>query len=115
MPSQYNLPMMNMPDARPARRRRSVEDPLHVILRHRFFDAFASGEKTREWRRHNERWNAQTCRPGRRVVLMRGYSHAGSLDGTITAFEILPAPDGSTYQAGTACAVFTIELDSPRP
>ena len=113
MPDQDNLPLMDMPDARPARRRRDSEEPLHVILRHRFFDAFASGEKTREWRRHNGRWNAETCAPGRRVVLMRGYSHTGSLSGTITAFEILPAPDGSTYAPGTPCAVFTIELNSP--
>ena len=84
---------------------------MHFILRHRFFDAFKAGEKTREWRRLNARWNADTCRLGRRVVLMRGYTRAGRLQGVITAYEVRPAPDGSTYAPGTPCAVMTIALD----
>ena len=90
---------------------RQPDRPLHIILRHRFFDAFASGKKTLEWRRLGGRWNADTCRPGRRVVLMRGYATTGRLQGTITAFEERPAPDGSTYAPGTPCAVLTIALD----
>ena len=89
--------------------------PLHIILRHRFFDAFASGEKTLEWRRLGARWNEVTCRPGRRVVLMRGYTRAGALQGRITAYEVRPALDGSTYAPGTPCAVMTIALDEKAP
>jgi hypothetical protein len=49
------------------------ERALFVPLLGQWFDAFACGEKTEEWRKLGPRWNENTCRRGRRVILARGY------------------------------------------
>jgi hypothetical protein len=50
--------------------------PLIVPLKRQWFEAFARGEKTEEWRRHGARWNARHCWPGRPVILTLGYASA---------------------------------------
>ena len=52
------------------------DKPLFVPLKTEWLDAFASGQKTSEWRAHGPRWNAGTCWPGRAVILSHGYSGA---------------------------------------
>lgn len=47
--------------------------PLFIPLKAEFYDAFARGEKTTEYRLEGPRWNAKTCRVGRPVTLARGY------------------------------------------
>ncbi len=48
--------------------------PLFVPLRGNWYDRFAAGLKTDEWRRYGSRWNETTCYVGRPVHLVRGYS-----------------------------------------
>lgn len=89
-----------------------MEKPLFVPLKKQWFDLFASGEKTAEWRRYGPGWNERTCRPGRRVVLALGYTRT-RLAGVVTSFQVRPArgPAAELYGEGTMCAVIAIALD----
>lgn len=60
--------------------------PLYIPLMGVWYDAFASGNKTEEWRRYGGRWTERACYPGRRVSLVRGYSGA-RLTARIVAVE----------------------------
>lgn len=62
---------------------------LFVPLQGRWFDAFASGAATTEYRLYGARWNERTCTPGRDVVLSRGYSGA-RLRACIVGFRTIP-------------------------
>lgn len=62
--------------------------PLFVPLRTEFFEAFASGAKTVEFRRYGARWNERTCQPGRAVVLSLGYGKKRRLSGVVTWFKV---------------------------
>ncbi|MDR1349797.1 MAG: hypothetical protein LBJ59_03250 [Zoogloeaceae bacterium] len=62
--------------------------PLFLPLKTEFFNAFAAGEKSVEYRRYGARWNEQTCVPGRRVTLSCGYGTMRRLSGVITEFEV---------------------------
>lgn len=97
------------------------ERPLFIPLRREFFEAFAEGSKSIEYRRLGPRWNAQTCRKGRRVVLSLGYGPAHRLQGRVAGFyrearveripgwrEVYPDDNGPA-----ACIL--IELDETRP
>lgn len=93
--------------------------PLFIPLKSEFFDAFARGEKTTEFRRRGARWNAQTCVLGRRVVLSRGYGKKDRLAGTITGFhyDSIPSKLPGWLQcygpnSGDASCI-TITLDKP--
>lgn len=93
------------------------EKPLFIPLRAEFFDAFAAGTKTTEYRRRGPRWNAETCRIGRRVVLSRGYGSARRLSGTVVGFCYDTEPNKRPgwvqcfgHQAGDAACI-TIALD----
>jgi hypothetical protein len=88
--------------------------PLFIPLRREWFDAFASGAKTDEWRRHGARWNASTCIVGRPVVLALGYTRT-RLSGVVTAFAVRPATGeaAAIFGTGTACAVISIQVTSP--
>lgn len=59
------------------------EEPLFIPLKAEFFDAFAQGRKDTEYRRRGLRWNTDSCRIGRRVVLSRGYGKHQRLTGVI--------------------------------
>jgi hypothetical protein len=67
--------------------------PLFIPLKAEFFDAFKRGEKDTEYRQRGPRWNADTCRIGRRVVLSRGYGKQNRLYGKIVGFcyDTLPS------------------------
>lgn len=65
------------------------ERPLFIPLIAKFYDAFADGSKSIEFRKHGPRWNATTCRVGRRVVLSRGYGKQNRLNGRVVFFETL--------------------------
>jgi hypothetical protein len=66
---------------------------LFIPLRAEYFDAFARGEKTTEYRKRGPRWNAETCYVGRRVILSRGFGKQSRLAGTITGFHYDTAPN----------------------
>jgi hypothetical protein len=57
--------------------------PLFIPLKAIYFDAFASGEKSQEFRKYGARWNERTCPVGRRLVLSRGYGKQSRLYGTV--------------------------------
>jgi hypothetical protein len=42
------------------------EKPLFIPLKAEYFEAFESGGKRTEYRLSGPRWNAETCRMGRR-------------------------------------------------
>lgn len=64
-----------------------TDRPLFIPLKAECFDAFANGTKRVEYRRRGPRWNADTCRIGRRVVISRGYGKRARLSGVITSFQ----------------------------
>lgn len=64
-----------------------MQKPLFIPLKAQHFDDFAAGTKTTEFRLYGPRWNQQTCRPGRAVVLSRGYGKQRRLLGKIVRFE----------------------------
>ena len=86
--------------------------PLFIPLRRVWFEAFASGEKRHEWRRHGTRWNAGICAIGRPVTLALGYTRA-RLRGVVTSFAVRPASSADAaaiYGEGTPCAVIGVVL-----
>ena len=86
--------------------------PLFIVLRREWFEAFRIGSKTDEWRRYGPRWNENTCRIGRPVILSLGYT-AMRLHGVVSAFGVHKAsgPAATIYGQGTVCAVIGIRLD----
>lgn len=95
-----------------------AERPLFIPLKREFFNAFLSGTKREEFRRHGKQWNRETCRIGRRVTLSLGYGKQARLTGTITGFRLANAP--ADVPAGwvacygpvrTMAACITIALD----
>lgn len=89
-----------------------TDRPLHIVLRGIYFDAFANGTKTEEWRLLGRHWTLERCRPGRAVVFSRGYTR-NRLTGRVTATDIRPAPCSTIYSEGAPCVVMTIRLDKP--
>lgn len=61
--------------------------PLFVPLYTRWYEAFASGVKTTEFRKYGPRWNERTCLPGRAVTLSKGYSKGQRLSAVVDRFE----------------------------
>ena len=87
------------------------EKPLFIPLTGKYFEQFARGEKTEELRRHGPRWNDHTCRPGRDVVLSRGYGKACRLRGVITGYKRQHGSTfGSTYRAAILDVYGTLDI-----
>jgi hypothetical protein len=66
--------------------------PLFIPLKAEYFEAFERGEKDVEYRKIGARWNYETCKPGRPVVLSYGYGKARRLLGVVTSFEVAECP-----------------------
>lgn len=102
-----------------AGKRKGKKDKRHLWpLRAEYFDAFKAGTKDTEYRLRGAKWNADTCRIGRAVVLSRGYGKARRLHGVITGFhyDTLPARIPGWIEcygphAGDAACI-RIDLDS---
>ena len=60
--------------------------PLFIPLRKQWFEAFASGAKTTEFREYGPRWNERTCVVGRKVTLSCGYN-GRRLRGRVVSFR----------------------------
>ncbi len=73
----------------------SERKALFIPLKGEFFDAFEARTKNTEYRRYGPRWNEDTCRVGRRVVLSRGYGKQARLVGKVSGFEVATA--GSVF------------------
>lgn len=61
--------------------------PLFIPLMTRYYDEFANGSKTVEYRKYGARWNEGTCAIGRRVTLSKGYGKRSRITGVIVGFE----------------------------
>lgn len=66
--------------------------PLFIPLKGCYFDAFADGSKTTEYRPFGKRWNGGTCWIGRPVVLSRGYGKQRRLAGKVIGFSVDERP-----------------------
>lgn len=66
----------------------SVEKPLFIPLKRKFFERFESGEKDTEYRPYGPRWNERTCKMGRLVTLSLGYGKQRRLQGWIAGFDV---------------------------
>lgn len=71
---------------------KTTPKPLFVPLAARWFEAFASGAKTEEYRPYGPRWNERTCEVGRAVTLSYGYGKARRLHGHVEGFRVV-GPD----------------------
>jgi hypothetical protein len=63
--------------------------PLFIPLKGEWFDRFADGSKSVEWRAYGPRWNLERVQPGRRVILSRGYAGA-RLEGVVRWVHRIP-------------------------
>lgn len=86
--------------------------PLFIPLKTEFYEGFERGEKREEMRLYGPRWNEKTCRPGRRVVLSKGYGKKNRLQGWIKAFHKF---DAHGYEEKARAAVLACygTLDKP--
>lgn len=77
---------------------------LFIPLYSKWYDQFVSGEKTIEYREYGPRWNENTCYPGRRVILSKGYGKKNRLEGRVKKFFVdnIVNPHTSIRQK-TAC------------
>lgn len=66
--------------------------PLFVPLKGEWFDQFADGTKTVEYRKYGPGWNERTIYAGRPVILSKGYSGA-RIDAVVVSFELVKARD----------------------
>jgi len=66
-----------------------TEKNLFIPLITEYYEAFKCGEKTYELRVAGKRWNAETCRIGRKVTLSKGYGKANRLYGTVVGFTVV--------------------------
>ena len=90
--------------------------PIFIPLKREFYDAFERREKRHEYRRESPRFNAQTCQPGRPVILSCGYGRQRRMEGIIKAYSESHTPQdlpGWIACYGTApatAAIIEIEL-----
>lgn len=66
---------------------------LFVFLRRKWFEAFADGSKTVEWRRYGRCWNEGTIQIGRPAWICLGYTKT-RIERTIVGFSIVPLAQG---------------------
>jgi hypothetical protein len=94
-----------------------TKKPLFIPLKTEFFNAFASGSKTVEYRKYGARWNETTCSIGRAVVLSNGYGKKHRLTGIICGFTAEKCPTLTDDwlkcygQRGGLAACIQIKLD----
>jgi hypothetical protein len=86
--------------------------PLFVPLNTEYFEAFADGSKREELRLYGPRWNEDTCKPGREVVLSKGDGKHARLKGRIWKFKRQHGSlFGSTYKAAIEKVYGTLDVD----
>lgn len=94
--------------------------PLFIPLKTEFYEAFANGTKTKEYRAHSKYWNEKNCKIGRPVTLSKGYGKQQRLNAVIKRFRVIPAkhlgPDTfeslkAIYGLPMPSSIAVIELD----
>lgn len=77
----------------------AIMKPLFIPLQTRYYEAFRDGSKTEELRKYGPRWNHDTCRVGREVILSKGYGKKDRMKGRIWKFKKQHGSlFGSTYR-----------------
>jgi len=84
---------------------------LFVPLKTKYFDEFAAGVKSIEYRRYGRQWTEKTCTPGRSVILSHGYS-GSRLNATIVSFSRALDCVGDIYPKGTDLAVIEVAISA---
>lgn len=86
--------------------------PLFIPLKTEYYEAFANGSKVDELRCYGPRWNEETCKPGREVVLSKGYGKQSRLKGSIWKFKRQHGSlFGSTYKEAIKSIYGTLDID----
>lgn len=86
--------------------------PLFIPLNTKYFDAFADGRKTEELRRYGPRWNENTCKVGRDVVLSKGYGKKHRMTGRVWKFTRSHGSTfGRTYKAAILDVFGTLDIE----
>lgn len=86
--------------------------PLFIPLKRKYFEAFATGEKTEELRLYGPRWNEKTCVPGRSVTLSLGYGKNQRMYGVIWKFKRQHGTlFGSGYKQAIKDVFGTLDID----
>lgn len=66
------------------------DKPLFIPLNATYYDEFAAGIKTREYRFATGPWNLTNVYTGRRVTLSRGYGKKNRLTGVVENVWLIP-------------------------
>lgn len=82
------------------KRLRNMKKPLFIPLKTEYFEAFAAGTKTEEFRLFGKRWNFGTVEPGQLVTLSHGYGPKRRLYGVVSSLKLRPLPGRSTKRHG---------------
>ncbi|TVO70866.1 hypothetical protein FHP88_15540 [Sedimenticola selenatireducens] len=86
--------------------------PLFIPLNTEYYEAFEDGSKTEELRIYGPRWNLETCREGRPVILSKGYGKQNRMKGRIWKFKKQHGSlFGSTYKASIQAVYGTLDVD----
>lgn len=86
--------------------------PLFIPLNTEFYEAFKNGSKTEELRAYGPRWHEETCRPGREVILSKGYGKNNRMIGEIFSFKRQHGSTfGSTYRNSIIKIYGTLDID----
>jgi hypothetical protein len=86
--------------------------PLFIPLKTEYYEAFEGGTKTEELRVYGPRWNHDTCRQGREVILSKGYGKQNRMKGRIWKFKKQHGSlFGSTYKAAIQAVYGTLDVD----
>jgi hypothetical protein len=85
----------------------STETPLFIPMVAKFYDAFANGTKTVEYRR-GPRWDTRICRIGRRVTIITGFHYDHLAGSRLPGWR-------ECYPDGGVASCITIQLDKFNP
>lgn len=89
--------------------------PMFIPLKTEYYEAFEDGRKTEELRLYGPRWNHDTCRVGREVILSKGYGKQNRMKGRIWRFTKQHGSlFGSTYKADIKAVYGTLDVDIAR-
>ena len=86
--------------------------PLFIPLKTEYYESFKDGTKTKELRAYGPRWNHETCKEGRSVILSKGYGKQNRMKGRIWKFKKQHGSlFGSTYKAAIKAVYGTLDID----
>ena len=78
----------------------SDEKPAYLFLKREFFDLFAAGSKTIEWRAWRLWFTDRNYRPGRAIIIRNGYNKGDAeIRGTIIETRKVARADASPIAA----------------